>query len=155
MVKTIEQELMQLYKNASSKAEKNYAFEKLLDCNGKMLASLVKKTWHKPERVSSKELRHFASIGLFRALESYDAKKAKGASFSTYAYRVIKNYLNEEVRNSDLVPISAYFRKQGYKCSEMSEYNDDFHSTSSYSERSDYLSGPEMACFLNAQYNSR
>ena len=144
---------MQLYKNACSEAERNYAFGKLLENNSRMLAALVKKTWHKPERVSSKELRHFAAIGLFRALESY--RPGKGAKFSSYAYGVIRNYLIEEVRKSDLIPVSFYFRKHGHKQSEMSEYSDDFHSVSLCAERPDYLSGPEVACLLNEIYNRR
>ena len=140
-----EQELIQLYKNADSRAERDYAFGKLLESNEKMLISLAKKTCHRPKQVSFEELIHFATIGFFQALDSYNPKKANGAKFSTYAYCVIRNYLNEEVRNSDLVPISKYFRKKGAKSIGMSDYNDDFHSVNSCSERPDYLSEPEAA----------
>ena len=117
------EKLAQSYKNAASPAEKDKIFKELVQNNAKMLSSLAKKTWHDPENVSFKELIHLAMVALFYSVTNYNPKK--GVKFSTYAYTTIKNYLNEEVRNSDLIIVSHYLRKKGHKRCEFTDYDDE------------------------------
>jgi len=152
MVQTQNLKLVQLYQTAAlGSKDKNHAFEQLLASNMGLLGFLVKKTYRNKEKISFDELMQCACVGLYNAAEKYNSEK--GVGFSSYAYGVIRNYLNEEVRNSDLVPVSLYLRKKGHKRNEMSCYDDDFHSVSSYSDCSDYLSEPEMACLLNEMHS--
>jgi DNA-directed RNA polymerase specialized sigma subunit len=116
------EELVELFKSASSQKTRDEAFAELYSCNIKMLSKLVKNVWYNKNQIKPQELRHFALIGLFNAAKHF--KPNCKAKFSTYAYNVIQNYLREEVRNSDMIPVSNYLRKKGCEIKIMTRFTD-------------------------------
>lgn len=114
MGKNETEELVLAYKEAATRKERDRIFEQLLESNYGMLVSLAKKTSRDKEKISFEELEQCAIIGFFNALKDFNPSR-KAAKFTSYAYTVIKHYLQEEVRNSDLIPVSIYYRKKGAK----------------------------------------
>jgi DNA-directed RNA polymerase specialized sigma subunit len=90
----------------------NSIYEKMLRNNRNLLCKIISRTSYDKGIIGFDELRHLAEVALFNALVSYDSKKAL---FSTFAYKVIQNHIQEEIRNSDLVSVSKYFRDKGAK----------------------------------------
>ena len=101
------EKLFDNYKNGDINAR-----EKIINSNLKLVISIANKYISKTESFSFADLVQEGSLGLMRAIETYNKNKS---SFSTYAYLWIEQYIKRSLNvNDKLIRKPDYFFNLNY-----------------------------------------
>jgi RNA polymerase sigma factor (sigma-70 family) len=100
--------LIKVAQNESNLIDANQAKEELLLMNQRLIYKIANR--YTSANVDIDDLIQSGNLGFLRAIETYDS--TRGSKLSTHAYKIVTQYIVEELINTRMIHVSPYVYKR-------------------------------------------